>query len=86
MSAKLPVPLKQNHSLPNTSTLAPDTTHFSIQTPKSRRYSPVEESDTDASPPVLRRVGYTPSGRGSPMKGERSRSPVKFAQGSAMRY
>ncbi|KAJ3526004.1 hypothetical protein NM208_g11395 [Fusarium decemcellulare] len=54
-----------------------------VQTPRMQRHRMLDEgTDTDSSPPKMRSLlaapPYTPSGRRSPSKGERSRSPVKL--------
>lgn len=53
-----------------------------VQTPRTQRQAMLDEgTDTDNTPPPkmkpLLAAPYTPSGRRSPSKGERSRSPVK---------
>ncbi|KAK0390573.1 hypothetical protein NLU13_0077 [Sarocladium strictum] len=53
-----------------------------VQTPRMQRHGLLEEADgtdTDASPPRMKMLPpYTPSGRRSPSKTERARSPVKY--------
>ncbi|KAM5347199.1 hypothetical protein ACJ41O_010204 [Fusarium nematophilum] len=53
-----------------------------VQTPRMQRYGLLDEgTDTDSSPPKMKPIlaaPYTPSGRRSPSKGERSRSPIKY--------
>ncbi|KAF7560446.1 hypothetical protein G7046_g3690 [Stylonectria norvegica] len=52
-----------------------------VQTPRMQRHKMLDDgTDTDSSPPKMKHIlaaPYTPSGRRSPSKGERSRSPVK---------
>ncbi|KAJ4311108.1 hypothetical protein N0V84_010612 [Fusarium piperis] len=53
-----------------------------VQTPRMQRHRMLDEgTDTDNSPPKMKPIlaaPYTPSGRRSPSKGDRSRSPVKY--------
>lgn len=56
-----------------------------MQTPRMQRHALLDEgTDTDNTPPPkmkpLLAAPYTPSGRRSPIKGERSRSPVKYGR------
>ncbi|OAA55091.1 Nucleus export protein Brr6 [Cordyceps fumosorosea ARSEF 2679] len=55
-----------------------------VQTPRMKRHALLEDgSDTDSSLPratPLMLPHYTPSGRRSPSKGERARSPVKYSR------
>ncbi|KAF4981649.1 hypothetical protein FZEAL_2589 [Fusarium zealandicum] len=53
-----------------------------VQTPRMQRHGMLDEgTDTDSSPPKMKPIlapPYTPSGRRSPSKGDRGRSPVKY--------
>ncbi|KAJ4253284.1 hypothetical protein NW762_010439 [Fusarium torreyae] len=53
-----------------------------VQTPRMQRHAMLDDgTDTDSSPPKMKPLlaaPYTPSGRRSPSKGERGRSPVKY--------
>ncbi|KAF4962005.1 hypothetical protein FSARC_9882 [Fusarium sarcochroum] len=53
-----------------------------VQTPRMQRHMMLDDgTDTDSSPPKMKPLlaaPYTPSGRRSPSKGERGRSPIKY--------
>ncbi len=61
-----------------------------VQTPRMKRHAMIDDgSDTDSPMPKatpLMLPHYTPSGRRSPSKGERSRSPVKYARSPSKGY
>ncbi|KAH7126191.1 Di-sulfide bridge nucleocytoplasmic transport domain-containing protein [Dactylonectria macrodidyma] len=55
-----------------------------VQTPRASRHAMLDEgTDTDSSPPKMKPLlaaPYTPSGRRSPSKRERSLSPIKYGR------
>lgn len=69
-------------------TIPPESGHgfmwIPVQTPRTNRHAILDEgTDTDSSPPKMRPLlaaPYTPSGRRSPSKRERSLSPVKYGR------
>ncbi|RFU76406.1 hypothetical protein TARUN_5848 [Trichoderma arundinaceum] len=75
--------------------MAPDATpaHFRarFETPRAQRYAFIEDDVTDFdTPPTRMALGpgftYTPSGRRSPSKGERSVSPIKYHRSPSKGY
>ncbi|KAM3549304.1 hypothetical protein MY1884_008797 [Beauveria asiatica] len=61
-----------------------------VQTPRMKRHAMLDDgSDTDSSLPhstPLMLPHYTPSGRRSPSKGERARSPMKYSRSPSKVY
>ncbi|KAL7785646.1 Di-sulfide bridge nucleocytoplasmic transport domain-containing protein [Trichoderma ceciliae] len=62
-----------------------------FETPRAQRYAFIEDdvTDTDMSPPKMALgpgFAYTPSGRRSPSKGERSLSPIKYHRSPSKGY
>jgi hypothetical protein len=60
---------------------------YLVPTPRHMRQGLLgDDTDTDSSPPKLMPVPFTPSGRRSPSKVERSRSPVKYRRSPSKNY
>lgn len=60
-----------------------------VQTPRRRNHRIIdEETDTDGTPPSSQKMlpPFTPSGRRSPSKRERSISPIKYARSPRKMY
>lgn len=68
----------------------PNVMWMPVQTPRMKRHAMLDDgSDTDSSLPrstPLMLPHYTPSGRRSPSKGERARSPIKYARSPSKGY
>lgn len=88
-------PMQSHQAVPpHMQSMAPDGTPAHMwprfQTPRVQRHAFVDDegTDTDTSPAKLKPMlpPYTPSGRRSPSKGDRSLSPIKYRRSPSKGY
>ncbi|KAK5999224.1 hypothetical protein PT974_01615 [Cladobotryum mycophilum] len=90
-----PAPIPFQPVASHMSSIAPEGTpahmRSRFQTPRTQRYRMIEDdgTDDDNTPPKLAPaplLSFTPSGRRSPSKGERPRSPIKYLRSPSKGY